>query len=393
MRELTLKEARGFIITYQGLDRKSKSNPKESILDIVDRLGCLQYDPLNVVGRNPDLVLQSRINNYKARYLSDLLYQDRKLIDAWDKMMAIYQTTDWPYFMRVRLAHTKGTVNTLKYRNSLDALELTDSIYDYIKDHGPLQSSKLKSDSSSKSRWGHRKHSSAALDYLYAIGSLGIHSKINTQKLYDLIENIVPEEFLNLDDPFVNDEAFLDWYVLRRIDSIGLLWNKNGGAWLGYHIQPKATRSKSIGRLLDKELIIPIRIDSINEEFYITTKSLPKLEAYLSNDKARPKQVRFIAPLDNLMWDRGLIEAVFGFVYRWEVYSPVVKREFGYYVLPILYGHNLVGRIEFDYYRGGESVSIINTWFEPGFKRTKGFEKAFKNEINNFTKYLKSSTK
>lgn len=388
---LTIKEAKNFLVSYQGLDRKTKGDKTNSIMEIFKRFGCIQYDPLNVVGRNPDLVLQSRIQGYIKQDLNHLLYTDRQLVDAWDKMMAIYPISDWPNFNRVRTIHGRGTIGTLKYRNSLDALDLTDAVKQKIIEEGPLQSTQFKSKSNNAGSWGHRKQSSEALDYLFAIGELGIWDKSSTQKVYDLIENIIPEDILNTPEPFDNDDDYIDWYVLRRINAIGLLWNKSGGGWLGYYTQKKVQRTKAISRLIDKNLITTVKIATINEEFYISNSSIPQLEEILKNIKTQTKQVRFIAPLDNFIWDRDLIEAIFNFKYRWEVYTPVKKREFGYYVLPILYGNDIVGRIEFDYYRGKENLAILNTWYEEGFKQTKSFEKAFQIELKNFERYLKKS--
>lgn len=388
---LTIKEAKNFLIHYQGLHKKSKTDKNEMIMTIFNRLGCIQYDPLNVVGRNPDLVLQSRIHNYNKYDLIHLLYKERQLIDAWDKMLSIYPTSNWPSFNRVRESDGQGTIATLKYRNSIEALDLTDSIKQLIADKGPLQASKLKSPTTLESLWGHRKLSSAALDYLFSIGQLGIWGKSNTQKVYDLIENIIPSDILNTPEPFQTKEDFLDWYVLRRINAVGLLWNKNGGAWLGYHTQNKGLRTQSIKRLLKNNSIHKVTIESISEDFYMATTSLSLLNKTLNTTKRPRKEVRFLAPLDNLMWDRDFIETLFKFKYRWEVYTPVIKREFGYYVLPILYGNDLIGRIEFDYYRSENDLNIINTWFQPSFTPTKSFQKAFDLELENFSQYLKSS--
>ena len=140
--KLTINEVRNYLITYQGLNKKNKSDKTEVIMTIFKRLGCIQYDPLNVVGRNPDLVLQSRIHNYSKHDLNHLLYDNRQLIDAWDKMMAIYPITDWPNFNRVRESHGQGTIGSLQHSNSLASLGLTSSILQTITDNGPIQASK-----------------------------------------------------------------------------------------------------------------------------------------------------------------------------------------------------------------------------------------------------------
>ncbi len=389
------EEARAFLIHHHQLDEKVPAD-KNSILKLFSRLHCIQYDPLNVVGRNPDLVLQARVKNYNPNLFHKMIYEERQFIDGWDKMMSIYPITDWPYFNLIRLRHGQGTKTTLAYRKSLQALDLTDSLLDLIHDDGPLQSSKLTSTSVNQGSWGHGKLASAGLDYLYAIGKISVSNKINTQKIYDLTERIIPSSILNQKPPFHDSKQglqdFIKWYVLRRIDTMGLLWNKNGGAWLGYYIQKKQDRTPYLKALLKEEKIIPITIEGIKEAFYITKENLTSLQDFLQSYSKGSSfiqpSLRFLAPLDNFLWDRNLIEELYGFRYRWEVYTPLAKREFGYYVLPILYGNRLIGRIEFDYYRKDSPLNIKNTWYEKDFMPDAKYTKALHTELKNFKNYL-----
>lgn len=401
--KLTKQQARHFLVQHHKLDRKQEAT-KENILGLFNTMYCIQYDPLNVVGRNPDLVLQARLYNYDTNLLHELLYQDRVLIDAWDKMMAIYKVTDWPYFNRIRHRMGQGTKGTLAYRNSLEAMELCDDILELIKKEGPLQASKLPSDSAGKGRWGHKKLSSAALDYLYAIGDVCVYDKTNTQKIYDLTENIIPEKLLSQADPFGSEDtedsafAFSKWYALRRIKTMGILWNKSGGAWLGYYIQKKGERTPIIEALLAENEILPLEIEGIKEPFYTTPEIYEDIKSSLlhtSIEEPDPSTsyLRFLGPLDNFLWDRDMIEAVFDFTYRWEVYTPVKKRQYGYYVLPILYNNELVARIEFDYYRKGKRLKTLKIWYEDGFKPDSDFKHQLKQEKKHFEKYLKASYK
>jgi len=88
--KITKEQARQFILVYQKIIPARKLLGKEGVLEYIRRVGCIQFDPLNVVGHNPYLVLQSRIKNFKPEYLRELLYSDRKLLDGWDKNMAVY---------------------------------------------------------------------------------------------------------------------------------------------------------------------------------------------------------------------------------------------------------------------------------------------------------------
>lgn len=390
---LTKKEARHFLIAYQGLDRfhyksKGQEDTRDGILSIVDQLGCLQYDPLNVVGRNPDLMLQSRIQYHRPENLDKLLYDERKLIDGWDKMLSIYRTEDFPKFSLVRQAMGKEMASVLKHRDAEEALELTDDVLFYLKEHGPSLSSKIDFGSGGKGSWGHRKLSSASLDYLFHLGQVGVVRKNNTQKIYDLMTNLLADSLMNHRDHnlYQEEETFMDWYVYRRINSLGLVWNKNGGAWLGKFINKKTLREESLKRLLDKNQVIACYVKGFKEPFYMTDKGL-SLYKDIQSKSLSSKGVRFIAPLDNLMWDRDMIEALFGFKYRWEVYTPVNKRVYGYYVLPVIYGHDFIGRIEFEQQRGTDPLVIKDWWWEDKIKPSKTMLSAIDRALKQFAYY------
>ena len=195
--KITKAEARRFLIHYHGLGSSNIFEGDAGILHYLKKVGCIQYDPLNVVGRNPDLVLQSRIPGYSPLVLEKMLYTDRSLVDGWDKMMAIYRQEDWPFFYRVRKQKEKSIQRTLRNRDSLKALELTGEIRDILVEKGPIQSTQINIGKGGKGRWGHRKLSSAALDYMFNRGELGIYGKNNTHKIYDLVENLFPPELIN----------------------------------------------------------------------------------------------------------------------------------------------------------------------------------------------------
>ena len=94
--KLTKKEARDFMVGYHLINIDKQPVGKKGVIDVFNRIKSIQYDPLNIVGRNSDLVLQSRVRKYKKTYLEDLLYKNRLLVDGWDKQMCIYQTQEIP---------------------------------------------------------------------------------------------------------------------------------------------------------------------------------------------------------------------------------------------------------------------------------------------------------
>lgn len=390
-RTITASQAKGFLLRYQYLDNAKHLRGDEGIIEYIKRVGCIQFDPLNIVGRNADLVLQSRIKGYKATDLESLLYDKRTLIDGWDKMMSIYLTEDWPNFCRVREAMKRQIQETLTYRNSMEAIDLVPDILKLIEEKGPLQAKDVNMGTKKAQLWGHKKMSSATLDYMYHIGMIGVASKKNTQKRYDLIERLIPKEILDRDDPFENDEEFDTWYIKRRMASIGLLWAKSGGGWLGYHLSDIPRRKALIKRMEQSGQIIPVHVDTLKEPLYLRQEDLDMFDDFLSESGMISEQVRILAPLDNLLWDRDLIEKLFGFKYTWEVYVPEVKRKYGYYVLPVLYKQRFIGRFEPDLYKPGEILKIKRWWWEENIEQTAKIRDAIRDELRGFCEYLGAS--
>ncbi|MCK5381214.1 MAG: winged helix DNA-binding domain-containing protein, partial [Candidatus Latescibacteria bacterium] len=102
--EMTKRQARRFLLAHQGLWPPYELEGKSGVIETLRRVGCIQFDPLDIVGRNPELVLQARVSDFRPVMLRELLYKDRKLLDGWDKNMSIYSVEDWPYFHRRREA-------------------------------------------------------------------------------------------------------------------------------------------------------------------------------------------------------------------------------------------------------------------------------------------------
>ena len=392
MLSLSREELRSFLVKYHSLENYDVvlSTPKTQIKKIMGRIGSVQYDPLNVVGRNPDLVFQSRVKGYAPFHLEELLYTERALVDAWDKEMSIYLTSDWPYFSRIRRFREEGAKAVLDRRGQSDALLFQAQALDEIKNRGPLMARDIKFGACKGGRWGHRQNSGAALDFLYHSGKVGIHEKRNAQKVYNLIENLLPKKILEAPDPFKSENDFLEWYVMRRIGSIGAHWQRNGSGWLGIFLSDTAMRKNILKTLEEKKLIVPFSVPEINETFYIR-----KSDVSLLNKKENYDDVaRILAPLDNMLWDRLMVKKIFDFEYTWEVYVPQEKRKFGYYVLPVLFRNRIIARFEPVKHEEGEPLKIKNWWREQSTGKTGKNKKqnpeteGIKKGLENFANYL-----
>ena len=385
---VTPKELRSFLIHYHSLDCLDRLAGEAGIKELFRRIGSIQYDPLDIVGRNPHLALQSRVKGFTAAMLDKLLYEDRFLVDAWDKEMSIYRTEDWPCFGRVRRCRGETVAGWLTRRGQKEALSYTVQVLKKLKDEGPAMSSGINLGKCHPNSWGHRKNAGAALDYLCAKGDIGVCKKKNARKVYDLIENLLPRGILDSPDPFKNDNDFYEWYFLRRIKSMGIHWLKNGGGWNGFYLSDSVLRRQVFEALEKKGVIERIEVPEVDECFYICGEDAELLHKKPDYDNS----IKIMAPLDNLLWDRALIRKVFDFQYTWEVYVPAAKRMYGYYVLPILYRDRFIARMEPVKQKPGNPLAIKNWWWEPdmqnGGKPGARLKTAVEKGLKRFAGYL-----
>ncbi len=373
---LTERQARRFLLRYHGLLGAHRFSGKQGALDYVRQAGCIQFDPVDVCGKNAELTLQSRVKGFQKSTLSALLYEDRSLFDYTDKNLSIIPVEDWPYFARFReRARRSG-----EQFDGLAALEKQTMAY--IAQHGPVASDELPIEGEifwhSSIHWSgdwHGKSNAArsVLEQLYSAGELVIHHKKGTRKVYDLASRHIPEAILGAPDPLPDESEHQKWRVLRRIGAVGLLWNRASDAWLAILGLSAAKRNAIFEQLEREGKILPARVEGIRDTLYLRAEALPVLEEAMS-ERAFTIRCEVLAPLDCMLWDRRLIRALFGFDYTWEIYTPAAKRRYGYYVLPLVYGERFAGRVEA--VAGKEALCVKNVWLEDGVRRTKALEQA-----------------
>lgn len=376
---ITKQEACRFLVIYHHLSNNELVSD-EDIMAYIDQLGSIQFDPLDQVGYNPNLVLQSRVKTYKKDRLYHLLYEDRYLVDGWDKCLSIYPTKYWRHFDYFReTSHSY-------YR--LDNKEIVlNQVRETLNEKGSICSSDIDLPSKIDWSWAATSVARAGLEYLYGSGELLIDRKKGTRKYYNYASNLLGEELYNSPNYFTDKQSFYTWLVYRRIGAVGILWQKASDAFLGMTGFKAEHRNKAFKTLIEEEKITPIRVEGIEEQLYLRSEYIKLLSQVVDMDKMASK-MHFLAPLDNMLWDRKLIKALFNFDYKWEVYVPKDKRKYGYYVLPILYRDQLVGRIEPKYSEKTGVLTIENIWWEPGIRQTKMMQAAYKSCIKRFMKYL-----
>ena len=389
MVNMTKDQAKRFILSKQGLLGKYRFVGKQGAYQYIRQAGCIQYDPVDVCGKNAELTLQSRVRGFTRKMLSELLYTDRMLVDYIDKELSIWPKEDWPYFSAYR---DRSRMHGAGFP---DIPELEEQAIEYIRKNGPVSSDTLPIQGKvfwhSSMHWSGNWHGTSpaarsVLEQLYTDGVLLIHHKSGSRKFYDLADRYFSQNLLNENNPCPDEMSFIAWRIRRRIGAVGLLWNRRSDAFLGIGMNTEQ-RNAAFEKLEAEGLIQKATVEGIRFPLYFLTEDWPLVNAVLSDDIDLTQRLEFLAPLDPMLWDRKLVEAIWDYHYSWEIYTPAEKRKFGYYVLPMLYGETMAGRIEAAADRKAETLVIKNIWYEPGIRQTKKLNKAMDSAIGRLARF------
>jgi len=375
---LSRDHARRFLVRRHLLDPARSLRPEPaSVLAVVERLGSLQFDPLEVPGaRNHDLVLSARIAGYARALCDDLLYAppgERRLFEAYNKSLNILPVHELPCY---RLAWERAAA---RYDGKVlrERAAAKEAILARIRQGGPISTAEVSREMSEAVdwHWAPTTEGRVLLEALFETGRLSIARREGNRRFYDLTERLFPAAIL---ERRVTREEAMRHRLLSRHRGVGLLGAGASGEVMN-GIGTAAERARILAGLVEDGTLIAAEVEGVRGPRHVLAEELPLVDAAARPAPARRPSVAFLAPLDPLMWDRRLVEALFGFAYKWEVYVPAEKRKHGYYVLPILFGERLVGRIEPRMDRTRRKLAIVGIAFEAGFSPLEepGFVEAF----------------
>lgn len=341
--ELTAEQARRFLVRRHFLaPPRSLPARAESVLRVVRELGSVQFDPLEVTGaRNDDLVLAARIRNYRRGWMERWLYgppAERKLFEAYNKSLNILPVEELPVH-RVDWEHwerREGAYQGLLRRHG----DVAAGILERLGREGPLPGSAFVERNGKRLHWGWGQLSvaRAVLYALFRTGRIGIVRRLGNVKVYDRLDRLFPAALLATRLP---EEEVRRHQLLSRFRGVGLLGLRAGAEiWSG--TVSAASRARLTEGMVADGTLRRVRVAGVRDERFMLASDA----RFLRGGPLRRREVALLAPLDPLVWDRELLRQLFDFDYVWEVYVPAKARKHGYYVLPLLWGDRLVGRIE-----------------------------------------------
>ena len=380
--EISKQTACRTILSAQGLYPPRSWTGKRGAKSFLKKVRSIQFDPINVVGRNPDLVLQSRVKDFRPVLLDEMLYKDRILVDNWDKMASLSLTEDWPCF-----SHHRSRMEDIFGVPTEVVMRLAPAVLEQIKREGPQCSLDYKFEEKTDWSWAPTRVSRASLEGLFKIGKLGVHHRVNNRRYFDLIENLLPADVLETSDPNQTLEQYQHWHVKRRIGALGLAHPNAGEQWGGMIGVKSPQRRMILQGLVEKGELLEVKVEELpGEIFYLNPNDRKRINQVKKEEPVR--EAALIAPLDNLLWDRKTINRLFDFSYMWEVYKPVDKREYGYYVLPVLYGDQFIARLDPGFDKISRVLTINDWWWEEGVIPDQQMVDALKRCLGDFMVYL-----
>ena len=331
-KKVSKESARRFLVFRQGF---LQNMGKNGTLEAVKRLECVQMDPISAVHRNQHLVLHSRVVNYEPSFLEQLIYEDRLLFEYWCNEKSIIPIEDFPYF-RYRMQNSLQFHSPFYERLKARREKLKDAISQVlseIKKHGPLSAQEFKQEGKIKN-----KVATSVLNLLWDCGELMIHHVEGNRRYYDLTSRLFPSD-TDMETP--SREEYERFMIRKYMRAYGLVDTRH---WRFGWLSLIASQKKGVVRKMteDNELC-HVEIEGVKHVYYALEMDSSLLE---NSDASVSEKILFVAPLDNLLWNRRMISEIFDFNYSWEVYKPPDKRIYGYYVMPILYGTRFIGRLD-----------------------------------------------
>ncbi len=369
-------------VRAQALSGERPAPDRDGILAAARALRCIQLDPLSTVARSHRLVMFSRVGPYDPAVYDRVAYDERHMFEYWAHCASLVLTEDLPIHAQRMRGYLKRKSlwgdRTRAWAAQNDKLRRY--ILGHIRRHGPTLSRDLEEDGLHpeawvSTGWTSGRNISRMLDFLWLSGAITVTTRQGGQKVWDLTERVLPEwaPRQRLSERRTTELAIE--HALRAL-----------GPATARHIQNHFVRGRypefeaAFKQLRKAGRVLPATVAGLPGEWWLNADQVGWLDAPVA-----PRTV-LLSPFDNLIADRARTEALFDFEFRIEIYVPVAKRKFGYYVLPILHGDQLIGRIDPQMERETGTLRVNAVYAEAGAPREAG--PAVAGAINELAAFL-----
>jgi uncharacterized protein YcaQ len=370
----------------QGLDRPrgSESLTRANLTDHLERTGALQLDTINVLDRAHYLTLWSRFGAYDRKKIDRWLYRDAAAYEYWGHEASILPISHLPLGRRrMRRFPPKSWSGKAWWSVYATSIASKRRVLKRLRAEGPLESAdfertneKLGDPRLLGGAMPMPKEDKRSLKLLWHDGRVAVRERRHFRCVYDLAERVYPE------GDVATPTEFEDSWLLIGLSGNGIASERH---LLNYWTAPSLKapdRKRVIARNLRKGRIVTVRVDGVRGSCYALPEHLDGLDAL-----SAPAGTTLLCPFDSLLWRRERAEELLDFRYRIEIYVPPAKREYGYYVLPILHEGRLVGRLDPKLHRDRGLLEIKSLHLEEGFDGGSGFVTGLRESLASLAEF------
>lgn len=390
MLTIDIPTARRFILGKQGLWPGRRWRGLEGTEQAMRALEYVQLDPLQIIARSQDIMLHSRVLDYVPGMWEKVTYEQRKFFD-WGGWLAVRPMDELPHWrvMMRRELDKDGRLRSIAKEHGEAIVEMRTVLQerDVVSNRDFEMSTRTRTES-----YRGRKDSSLALYYMWMTGEVMTHHRDRFERVYALTEKVAPAHLIG-----ESDETEADRFLLKKevgFNVLGRIARTQDSYRRG---EPDRAAKTLLDGMLEAGEIIEVRVEGWKQTHYALGSDSDALndlaagrvpDAWTPLDTSTTGETVFLAPLDPVS-ARGRAKVLFGFDYIWEVYKPVEKRKFGYYVLPILWGDQLVGRFDSKLDRSSNTYSILGLWLEDAtLAKDAAFAEALARGFARFVTFL-----
>jgi uncharacterized protein len=359
-------DARRIFLARQGLaEPPGRALGKDGLLRLIHDLGFVQVDSIATVERAHHQILFSRNQTYRREHLTDLLEKDGELFENWTHDASIIPSAFYRYWKH-KFVREHAAILERWRRWQGEGFEASfEKTYDRIAAGGAVLSRELKNADHESGGWWNWHPNKTALEYLWRTGKVAIARRENFQKVYDLSERVLPKHH---HEPEVDHDAFVDWACRSALTRLGFATHGEIAAFWDL-VSPDEAKAWVDAHGAE---LRPILVEPAAGGRPRASHAFANFPDELDNVPEPPGRLRVLSPFDPLVRDRNRTERLFGFFYRIEVFVPEPKRQYGYYVFPLLEADRLIGRIDMKADRKAGQLAVRKLWLEPGIRGSAG---------------------
>jgi uncharacterized protein YcaQ len=319
----------------------------QCVLDIIRQLECVQIDPVSAVRPNQHLTLAARVTGYDPGILNELLRKN-EIFEYMANAACIIPMEHYPIFEPTR-QRLKQQV-----QSHIDKIwSIAEQVMQKLESEGPLPAKSFESNQRVHGYWDNvnakTKATSHALNLLTDAAQIRIVGREGNQRLFDVTSSSIPARLLRQAEQVDKDEALKA--LMQKYFRAYRVFEPSDPRF-GWQSLSAKERREAIDLHVKSGEIAPVEVEGLNKLYYILASDRERLSLHEDEDRVRAIDneaelpIHFLPPLDNLLWSRKRLTDLFEFDYRWEIYTPAVKRKYGYYAMPILAGDRLIGRMD-----------------------------------------------